>query len=166
MIQRSAAPLARLGFDRQAFLRWATKTLQEPPRAGVVRVTPIGTHVASFVLPLEYCPPLNKIAELAGWRRRQIKQKALAYMLGQNGFKRCAEPLPGRPMVIAIRFSSHEPDMDSAFAKIPIDRLTSKNDGLGFLRDDRPKDVDLRMWWEPAAPGKGACLIEVWTGAP
>jgi hypothetical protein len=69
--------------------------------------------------------------------------------------------LDGRPWARAIRFSSREPDRDNSWSKIPIDRLTPKHGGLGLIADDRPKVFSLHTWWEPAPPGSGFCLLDL-----
>jgi hypothetical protein len=87
--------------------------------------------------------------------------------------------------VRALRLSSTEPDRDSGWPKVPVDRLCIGKRmrpkrvrlevwralaarmppvGLGWLRDDRPSALDLRAWWEPAAPGEGLVYLELWTG--
>lgn len=148
-----------------------------------------GSFVASWVLPLELCPRLNALAEMPNFKRKALKNAALKLMLAQCGLRRASAPLPGRPVVHAVRFSSGEPDRDSAWTKVPVDRLcvgTRKRPktmlaltptqwreaqakmgpvGLGYLADDKPSALDLQAWWEPCAPGHGCVYIELWTGA-
>ena len=164
-----AAPVAKLHIERPA------------PSAG--------QFVASWVLPLESCPRLNALAEMPNWARKKLKTAALKTMLAQCGGKRQSVPLPGRPVVRAVRFSSVEPDRDSSFTKVPVDRLcVGKRKrpkimehltprqwkeaqakmgpvDLGYLADDKPSMLDLQAWWEPCAPKQGCVYIELWTGA-
>jgi hypothetical protein len=88
-------------------------------------------------------------------------------------------------MVRALRLSSVEPDRESGWSKVPVDRLcigkrqrprNLRPDvwralaarmppvGLGWLKDDRPSMLDLRAWWEPAPPRRGLVYLELWTG--
>lgn len=151
-------------FDAAAARAYASEVLSRPPaRPHIVRPEPVGDLVARFVLPLELCPTLNAFAEWPSWRRQRCKSNAFAVMLGQCR-RRWAEPLAGRPVVLAVRLSSVAPDRDSGWCKVPVDRLTGKHGGLGLLRDDRPSAIDLSHWWEPARPGSGCVLLEVWTG--
>lgn len=143
----------------------ALAVLAAPPsKPHIVRPEPRGELVVSFALPLELCPPLNAFAEWPAWRRQKTKQNALAVMLGQVRRRR-EEPLPGRPQVLAVRLSSVEPDRDSGWCKVPVDRLTGKRGGLGLIADDRPSAIDLAQWWEPAKKGQGCVVIEVRAGA-
>ena len=148
----------------QQCLAFAASALSRPPaHARIVRADPVGSCVWRCVLPLELCPPLNRFAEMASWKRREIKTKALGTMLAQHGRRRRPSPLPGRPLVRAMRFSSVEVDEHNGWTKVPVDRLTGRHGGLNFLVDDKPACVDLKPWWEPAPPGAGFCLIEVWS---
>jgi hypothetical protein len=81
------------------------------------------------------------------------------------------DPLPGRPMVRAIRFSSVEPDATASWFKTPIDVMLPPRKrgakfvaGLGLLRDDRPSALELRSWWERVPKGRGFCVVELWSG--
>lgn len=135
-----------------------------PARPHIVRPEPRGDLVQSFVLPLELCPTLNAFAEWPAWRRKKCKDNALAVMLRQ-ALRRRPTPLPGRPQVLAVRLSSTEPDRDSGWCKVPVDRLTVKRGGLGIIADDRPSAIDLVHWWEPAKKGQGCVVVEVRAGA-
>lgn len=157
--QRTAAP-----FSAAAALAYASEILSRPPaRPHIVRPEARGEMVARFALPLELCPTLNAFAEMPTWRRKQIKDSALAVMLGQSR-RRWSAPLPGRPQLLAVRLSSVEPDRDSGWCKVPVDRLTGKRGGLGLIADDRPSCVDLAAWWEPAARGRGCVVVMVRMG--
>jgi hypothetical protein len=124
---------------------------------------------------------------MESWARARFKKAALAVMVAQSGGRWAPSPLPGRPTVRALRLSSVEPDRDSGWPKVPVDRLcigkrkrprNVRPDvwralvaqmppvGLGWLRDDRPSALDLRAWWEPAPPGEGLVYLELWTGDP
>lgn len=166
--QRPKRPPPRFSIaDCMAF---ASAALLVPPaRPHIVRAAPVGKAIWQCVLPLEFCPPINVFKDQPVWMRTKNRRRCRQMMLAQHGIHcqevlRRTEPLPGRPMVRAIRFSSVECDAHNGWTKIPIDRLTGKHGGLGFLVDDRPTCVDLHPWWEPAPRGRGFCLIEVWSG--
>jgi hypothetical protein len=174
-------------FDAAAARRLAGAVLAAPPQCPhIVRPDPVGDIVRTWVLPLELCPTLNALAEMESWARRRVKEDALAVMLRQSAMRCAPAPLPGRPVVRALRLSSVEPDRDSGWPKVPVDRLCIGKRkrpprvsvevwralvakmppvGLGWLRDDRPRALDLRAWWEPAPPGEGCVYVELWTGA-
>lgn len=75
------------------------------------------------------------------------------------------EPLPGRPQVLCCRLSSAEPDAYADWAKMAVDLLCvpagRRKEGIGYLRDDRPRDTEVVQWWEPAKPKAGFVYIEV-----
>jgi len=80
-------------------------------------------------------------------------------------------PLAGRPQVLCFRYSSVEPDALAGWAKIAVDCLQPSGvrrgkpyEGLGIIASDKPKDAEIIEVWHPAKPGKGFCVIEVWTG--
>jgi len=88
-------------------------------------------------------------------------------------------PVSERPQVICVRFSTHETDPYSDWAKAAVDMLrmwrhrrhkigpkvvVTKIRGLGFLAEDSGRHVDLHQHWEPAKRGQGFVYIEVWTG--
>lgn len=151
-------------FSFKAALLRAEETLSKPPRwPHTRRVAPVGELVQRFALPLELCPTLNAFAEMPNWKRKKLKDSVGKLMLIQNGGRRRAKPLTGRPMVRAIRFSSVESDEDAAWMKFPVDRLRVK-DGLGFIVDDKPASVHRVSWVEYAKRGEGCVVIEVWTG--
>lgn len=161
------APKARLDVAWVAArINQAQATLRAPPvHAHIERSLAVGAPVALFVLPLELCLPLNRFAELAGYARKRIKDAALLLMLAQRRFERARAPLPGRPFLRAVRFSSVEVDRDSGWCKVPVDRLTAANGGLGLIRDDKPSALRLEAWWEPAPRGQGFVLLDLYTGA-
>jgi hypothetical protein len=171
--RRSPSPVAATKRPRKAkapflpseALAFADGALSLPPKLDHIERRPgIGVCVARWALPLHLCPGVNVLAEMPNWKRAKVKEAALGLMWMQSGGKRAAAPLRGRPMVRCIRFSSVEPDDNNSHSKVPVDRLTTKNGGLGYLVDDKPRNMRLATWWEPAPPGKGCVLVEVWTG--
>lgn len=160
---RPAPAWSKRSWIRDALAVATTIQGASPARTHIERAVRKGDLVQLFVVPLELSPTLNSFAEMETWRRKKLKEQATLLMRSQIGAQRSA-PLTGRPLVCAIRFSSRECDRDSGWCKVPIDRLTPKNGGLGFIEDDKPSKLDLRAWWEPVPAGKGFCLIEVWTG--
>jgi hypothetical protein len=130
----------------------------------IERVAGRGQLVQRFVLPLSCCLPQNRTRHGQAWKLAKLKQNTFRRMWIQNGGRVLEAPLPGRPMVRCVRFSSVEPDKFSDWAKIPVDRLCCGKNRLRYLRDDRPSDAEIIQWWEPAPRGAGFCLIEVWSG--
>ena len=160
---KPAPPWSKRSWIRDALQMASVIQGASPARAHIERPKRTGELVQLFVVPLELSPLFNKFGEMEGWRRQKIKDAATALMRSQMSEQRSA-PLPGRPLICAIRFSSHECDPESGWTKVPVDRLTPKHGGLGFIEDDRGSKIQLRAWWEPAPPGKGFTLLEVWTG--
>jgi hypothetical protein len=153
-------------FDWRAKLKTARLALDHPPTgAHIERHARRGSLVASFVLPLTLCQPLNRLSRSgtasAGWALGKLKRDAYTLMLVQLGGKLPKAPLEGRPQILCVRFSSVEPDHESGWCKNPVDRLRVGKNGLGFILDDAPKCVELRVWWEKAAPGQGFVFVEV-----
>jgi len=162
MTARISPPFSYLDAIRRSHL-----ILSQPPAQGHIRrVDPVGELVNQFALPLDLCKPQNRTRHSAGWALGKLKTECFKQMWIQNGGRKERAPLPGRPMVRAVRFSSVEPDRFSDWAKVPIDRLCVGKMGLGYLRNDRPKDAQIECWWEPGPKSDGWCLIEVWTGEP
>lgn len=118
--------------------------------------------VARFVLPLDLAPTLNRFAELQSYQRGKLKSQALRLM-AQQAPSAPPEPLSGRPLVRIVRFSPTQPDADSGWPKVPVDRLTPKHGGLGFIADDKPSLLQLEPHWAKCAPGKSMVYLEVWT---
>lgn len=155
--------------QREVWFREAAFMLARPPGDTSERVAAKGECVARFVLPLELCKPQNrKRAPTKGaqFAEAKTRQNVFAQMRAQ-----CSppeRPLPGRPQVLCVRFSSEEPDKYSDWAKVPVDCLCQANgrghERLGVIVDDSPKRASIYQWWEKAKPGKGFVLIEVWTG--
>lgn len=126
-----------------------------------------GRAVAQFVLPLALCPTGNVqlTRSMAGqpWRVGKAKQAVADAMRMQC--RPWETPLPGRPQVLAVRFSSEPPDRCSDWAKWSIDilcRRTAKlRNRLGIIVDDSPRVCDVHTWWEPTKRGKGFVFLEV-----
>ena len=149
-------------------LDWCTDRLSQPPHAKhVMRIEPKGHCKFRCVLPLELCPTTNKTRHTSRWSHNQRMVRLRNLMSAQAlacGWHVSFGPLPGRPQVICIRFSTRRPDRFGDWAKEPVDLLTSKNNGLNFIRDDSDLHCDLYQTWEPSGKrGVGCCLIEVWT---
>ena len=137
-----------------------------PPEDWIEREAPRGELVARFVLPLSLCPTTNSTRHAPGWKLGKLKAEAYAIMAAQHG--RRSEPLPGRPHVRCIRFSSRCPDASSNGFKLAVDKLISPTkrapQRLGFIAEDSPRHAKITQHWEPAPRGRGFGLVEVWTG--
>lgn len=153
----------------------ADAIMAEPCRGYIPRALGIGTRVARFVLPLELAQTTNSRFHQKAWALAAQKQHVFDFMFRQHPFIR-AEPLPGRPQILCVRFSVKEPDALNDGAKMAIDCLTvprpakraggRKKLGLGFIIDDAPAYVRIEApWWEYAPPRAGFQLIDVWSGA-
>ncbi len=178
-MKRTGMKTTKPPFDADAARRFAEEALRCPPRAPhVTRPDRSGQLVASFVLPLDCAQPQNRTRHGQAWALERIKSKVKARMRQQQAPR--SEPLPGRPRVLCCRFSSVRPDRYADGFKAAIDVLCAApppltRDGklrkhmptgrLGFLRDDSDAHADVVQWWEPAPPGRGFGLIEVWTEA-
>jgi hypothetical protein len=148
-------------------LSFAESLLARPPaEPWITRPEPHGEIVARFVLPLELCQPQNRTRHGQSWQLGKLKRDVYLCLLAQNGPQRA--PLPGRPQVLCLRLSSGPCDAYADWAKHAIDALCvpkgRRTHGLGYLRDDGPRDIDLQQWWEPAKRGEGFCYIEIRTG--
>ena len=97
-----------------------------------------------------------------GKRKREIAA-LMRIQSHLQGWRPEQGPLPGRPMVLAARFSPVESDPESGWAKSAIDQLTTKG-GLNMIEDDRLSKCDPWCWWEPSGCRRGVVLLEVWTG--
>lgn len=156
---RTPTPKPRLTRALAALGDEQLRTLIHPPaRANIQRVEPVGKLVERFVLPLSYCQPQNRTHGKT-WMLAKLKRQCLGVMFPQLEVRRTS-PLPGRPQVLCVRFSSVEPDKYNDSFKVAVDRLKE----LHLIVDDSPRYVDLHQWWEPAPPKLGSCLIEVWSG--
>lgn len=142
-------------------LNRADAVLAAPPaKSHIRRVKPKGQLVARFVLPLELCPTTNFTRHGKPWALAKLKKQIGLLLFIQHRPRKA--PLPGRPFVRCIRFSSSAPDAYNDGFKAAIDRLCSGKNALGFLRDDRPSDAEVWQGWEYAAPGRGFGLVEVY----
>lgn len=138
-----------------------------PALPHIVRPERRGLVVARFALPLDLCKPQNSKRREPAWKSAKHRKAVASAM-----FLQCrprSVPLPGRPQVLAIRFSSVEPDRFADWAKVPIDVLQiktakCKTGRLGIIVDDSPRHCDVHQWWEPAKPKQGFVYIEVRTG--
>lgn len=149
------------------WLRFADEALAKPPaKPHIERHEGRGELVARWTLPLSLCPTTNRTRGAAGWALSRTKEMAYAIMSVQHRSR--AEPLPGRPHVRCIRFSSSEPDTYNDGFKIAVDKLCAPTERapkrLGYIRDDSPSVARITQHWEPAPPKRGFGLIEVWTG--
>lgn len=144
-------------------LKRADEILAKPPaKRHIIRTPGVGKLVARFVLPLELCQPQNRTRHGQPWALAKIKTDVQLFLMAQA--KPRKTPLDGRPFVRCIRFSSVEPDKYNDGFKFAVDKLCAKPGGLSFLRDDRPADCDLHMWWEYSPPKGGFGLIEIYSG--
>jgi len=143
----------------------ADDILSRPPASPYSRrVEPRGQCVARFVLPLEWCKSINRVRDAQRWQHARDKSRIRKTMQEQamrQGLQRIAHPLPGRPQVHCVRFSTRAPDPCADWAKMPVDVLTPGHGGLGLLVDDDLKHCDLWTWWEPAKRGEGFVYVEV-----
>ena len=159
------------------FLVFADDVLAQPPkRPHTERHHGKGELVLRFVLPLEMAQPLNRSRKEPTWKSHQVRSAVLKEMERQLARQANVlvwpEPLPGRPMLRAIRFTAGRPDETACWFKVATDVLLTpkvrrgrKVLALNVLRDDRPDLLELRHWTEPAPPKRGGALIEIWTGA-
>lgn len=156
-------------FNAASCLKFAHEVLSKPPaEPWIDRGDPVGERRFEFVLPLHLCKPFNQVGRAgtasAGWALGKMKKTAYQMMWAQNGGK-AKKPLPGRPHVACVRFSSVPTGVDSGWTKNPVDRLRAvQPNGLGIIKDDEPKDIKLMAWWECAPRGAGFVYVAVFTG--
>lgn len=181
--------------EAASFLAFADEVLSRPPaRPWIERHEGRGELILRFALPLALAAPQNRSRHAQGWQLARERSAVLAAMAGQlvqqhagaDGVCRsplawCRDgravrpmlrtPLPGRPQVRAVRFSSVFADDLANWAKVPIDVLRVPRmragrvvPGLGVITDDRPSALEVRAWCEGAPPGMGGVLLEAWTG--
>ena len=152
----------------------ARNALREPPPLErIKRPEFAGVLVAEFALPLELCKPTNRTRGAESWAQLQTKDKIRALMATQARMQlgRVIQlaPLPGRPQVLAVRFSSSDPDKYADWAKAAIDVLCAPDERarerLNLIKDDRPAAADVHQWREPAPKSDGFVYIQVRTGA-
>ncbi len=143
----------------------AAEILKSPPaKAHIVRTAGRGRLVRRFALPLAVCPTTNSTRHAPKGQNARIKADITTLMLVQTQGRTRMHPLPGRPQLLCIRFSSVEPDAYSDGFKMAIDRLMVGPQRLGYLRDDRPSDCEIVQRWERAPAGKGFAILEIWSG--
>lgn len=154
-----------VSFDWRAVLAQAADVLSRPPaKAHIVRTPGVGRLVRRFALPPELCPTTNATRYAPkGWAAR-IKADITTVMKVQTQGRIRRAPLPGRPMVIGIRFSRRAPDKYSDGFKMAIDRLMGGDGRLGYLRDDSPDHCEVVQRWELAPVGQGFAVLEIWSG--
>jgi hypothetical protein len=161
------APRFRL-FDAAETMAKAADVLSRPPaKAHIVRVQGRGRLVRQFALPIELCPTTNATRHAPKGLNARIKADITTVMLVQTQGRVRMNPLPGRPMIIGIRFSSRQPDRFCNSFKMAIDRLMVGDNRLGYLREDNPDRIDEHQRWEKAPKGdKGFAILEIWSGDP
>lgn len=152
----------------------AEDILSKPPALPhIIRPTPVGDLVQRFILPLACIPTQNSTRGKAGWAVAKLRKEVYTIMAMQldDWLKKRTEPLPGRPQVLCVRFSSSEPDKYNDGFKLAVDRLRptrmhagKRVPGLGLIVDDSPRHIDLHQWWEPVKRGDGFGMIEIYTG--
>lgn len=148
-------------FSVRDALQRSLAAFEKPPLlAHIERPKPVGQCLIRFAVPLRLCQTTNRTRHGHSWKLGQVKRECLSLMRAQLRTPQ-ALPLGGRPQVLAVRFSSTEPDAYSDWAKVPVDCLKK----LGLIVDDAPKFISLSQWWEPAAPKTGFCVLEIWSGA-
>jgi hypothetical protein len=158
--------------------RIAKEILGAPPcLARIVRPVARGPLLWECVVPAELCLNTNALMRMDRWQRDKVYMRVLELMSTQNGLRKRAQPISGRPEVHCIRLTSVAPDRASDWTKHVMDALVvdwhqksqktgkvSHRDGLGFLRDDRDSCVEHHKWWERAPRGVGIVVVRVYTG--
>lgn len=152
--------------EHQEQLKIARQRLATPPPERLRRPEFTGDIVAEFIIPLEMCKPTNRTRGASGWSLGKTK-KTLRNLMALQARPR-QEPLPGRPQVNAVRFSSVEPDKYADWGKSAIDVLCKPTkrapNRLNIITDDAPKHTDVNQWWETAPPKQGFVYLQVRTG--
>lgn len=154
-------------FTAAGATRLADKILAEPPaKPHIVRPTLRGERVFRFSLPLDLCPTTNATRHGQAWEAARRKKAVWSWLQSQWLAAGCPRgPLPGRPQVICVRFSSREPDAHSDWAKVAVDQLCpargQNNFGVGLIVDDRPSLTEIIQWWEPGPMLGGFVVVEV-----
>ncbi len=154
-------------FNAAEAMAMAADVLSRPPaKAHIVRTVGRGRLVRRFALPLALCPTTNATRHAPKGQNARTKADITTVWLVQTKGQTRREPLPGRPQILCIRFSSREPDAYSDGFKMAIDRLMRGPGRFGYLRDDSPSACDIVQRWEKAPAGKGFAILEIWSGAP
>jgi hypothetical protein len=115
------------------------------------------TPVAVFQLDLEHAPLLNTFMRWHWRKRAQLSKQLALSLLAQIGRRK--EPLPGRPKLLVTRYSTKQPDQDSAGTKLWLDVLVR----LGWLKDDSPDCIEVVTQWEKAKRGEGRVVVHVFS---
>jgi hypothetical protein len=148
----------------------ATEALGSPPKIDrIERHTARGPLVWSAIVPSALCLGVDRLGAEKWWAREKRRSGLLKWLLIQHGLRARAVQLSGRPTVHVVRLTSKEPDVGSAWEKLPVDCLVASwkrgkksHKGIGFLVDDRPEVCDVRAWWEPGVHGHGCVVIRVY----
>jgi hypothetical protein len=176
--------ICNIDYTETEFYSFARIAMSKPPAdQSIARVEPVGSLVQEFILPLRLLEAQNQKRKKTPAQYDRVIKEIHATMLRQVGFHARETPLPGRPQILCIRFSSKEPDPRADTFKQAIDRLPiykarnvsvvrsgvrkvkpMKNRHLGFIVDDTRKLAATHDWWEPAPPGKGFGYIRIYTG--
>jgi hypothetical protein len=188
MVKKRRAPRE---FSIPDALARADEVFASPCRFHLPRVAGKGRLVMRFVLPLELCPTANALLSMMQGRpkpgkrafspamkSKALEEKVFRMMWIQHPNVR-DQPLPGRPMLRIVRFSSVEADEGADGMKLARDllrmprapawsdrhrKVCGGRKGFGFLVDDAPRFVETARWGEKAKPGAGFGLLEIWTG--
>jgi hypothetical protein len=157
-------------FTPATSLALADEILSRPPEwPWVVRVDGRGELLYRFALPLRLLETQNRTRHAPVWLGPAKRRECYRAIVVQLRTLRFHKPLPGRPMVRAIRFSCSPTDAYSDWCKLAIDRLClprgrGLKDRLGLLVDDSPKHIDLHQWGERGPRGEGFGVVEIWSG--
>lgn len=113
--------------------------------------------IAVFQLELEQAPLLNTFMFWHWTKRMRLSKQLAVIILAQIGRRK--EPLPGRPKLWAIRYSTQKPDQDNAGTKLWLDQLVK----LGWLKDDSPDHVEIVTEWCKARRGEGRVVVQLFS---
>jgi hypothetical protein len=143
-------------------LMYADKTLSCESLGYTERTDGKGRLLYRFVVPLAVAKPTNAARHAQGWMLAKCKKRAYQLMSLQTTNPQL---LGGRPFIRCIRFSSVECDAYANHGKIPVDVLmVGDKNRLGIIRDDAPRYVEIKEWWEYSKKGYGFELVEVFSG--
>lgn len=123
----------------------------------IQRALPEGSLVARFVFATDWCPRYNELLKKHFGTKSTLGAKVRRALTSQG----CPSgPLPGRPLVRFVRFSTIRPDRDSSWTKVPLDELVNAK----LIKNDDELSIDLRAWWEPAPRNRQCVYVDIWTG--
>ena len=159
-------------FDYHEALCRADAVLSDPPAKGAThRPELLPTRVFRAALPSELCLAMNRWKRTSRFSESALKENIWSFLEPQALRWRQKlghlwpfdEMFEDRPQVIAIKFSSHAPDVGANFGKMAIDMLTRPtlkrpHHRIGIIVDDRPTRVDQLHWWE-FIPQKYAAFV-------